>query len=52
MRFPHTTPLTKEAYRYRAIFEQVFPGKAAAETVPGGKSIACSTERAMTWDAR
>mmetsp|Transcript_2841 Transcript_2841/g.5454 ORF Transcript_2841/g.5454 Transcript_2841/m.5454 type:complete len:596 (+) Transcript_2841:34-1821(+) len=51
MRFPHNTPLTKEAYRYRAIFEQIFPGKAAAETVPGGKSIACSTERAMTWDA-
>ncbi|GMI43347.1 hypothetical protein TrCOL_g9818 [Triparma columacea] len=50
-RFPHNTPLTKEGYRYRCIFEELFPGRAAAETVPGGKSIACSTERAMAWDA-
>ena len=49
-RFPHNVPATKEAYRYRAIFEELFPGNAAAETVPGGKSIACSTERAMAWD--
>ena len=26
------------------------PGEAAEKTVPGGKSIACSTERAMAWD--
>ena len=50
-RFPHNTPTTKEAYRYRAIFEEFFPGEAAEKTVPGGKSIACSTERAMNWDA-
>jgi asparagine synthase (glutamine-hydrolysing) len=50
-RFPHNTPTTKEGYRYRSIFEEYFPGEAAERTVPGGKSIACSTERAMQWDA-
>lgn len=50
-RFPHNTPTTKEGYRYRMIFEEFFPGEAAEKTVPGGKSIACSTERAMGWDA-
>lgn len=50
-RFPYNTPATKEGYRYRAIFEEFFPGEAAEKTVPGGKSIACSTERAMAWDA-
>mmetsp|Transcript_13260 Transcript_13260/g.24883 ORF Transcript_13260/g.24883 Transcript_13260/m.24883 type:complete len:603 (-) Transcript_13260:354-2162(-) len=50
-RFPHNTPTTKEAYRYRMIFEEFYPGEAAEKTVPGGKSIACSTERAMNWDA-
>jgi asparagine synthase (glutamine-hydrolysing) len=49
-RFPHNTPTTKEGYRYRMIFEELFPGDAAEKTVPGGKSIACSTERAMNWD--
>ncbi|EEC50592.1 predicted protein [Phaeodactylum tricornutum CCAP 1055/1] len=50
-RFPHNTPTTKEGYRYRMIFEEIFPGEAPEKTVPGGKSIACSTERAMQWDA-
>jgi asparagine synthase (glutamine-hydrolysing) len=50
-RFPHNTPSTKEGFRYRMIFEELFPGEAAERTVPGGKSIACSTERAMAWDA-
>lgn len=49
-RFPYNTPTTKEGYRYRKIFEEFYPGQACAETVPGGKSIACSTERAMAWD--
>ena len=49
-RYPHNTPTTKEGYRYRMIFEEMFPGEAAEKTVPGGKSIACSTERAMNWD--
>eukprot|EP00593_Proboscia_inermis_P012289 CAMPEP_0171309076 /NCGR_PEP_ID=MMETSP0816-20121228/19201_1 /TAXON_ID=420281 /ORGANISM="Proboscia inermis, Strain CCAP1064/1" /LENGTH=589 /DNA_ID=CAMNT_0011792349 /DNA_START=61 /DNA_END=1830 /DNA_ORIENTATION=+ len=50
-RFQYNTPTTKEGYRYRMIFEELFPGEAAVQTVPGGKSIACSTERAMAWDA-
>jgi len=50
-RFPHNTPTTKEGYRYRMMFESFYPGEAAEKTVPGGKSIACSTERAMKWDA-
>lgn len=49
--FQYNTPTTKEGYRYRMIFEELFPGEAAVQTVPGGKSIACSTERAMAWDA-
>jgi asparagine synthase (glutamine-hydrolysing) len=49
-RFPYNTPTTKEGYRYRMIFEEFFPGESAEKTVPGGKSIACSTERAMAWD--
>lgn len=35
---------------YRKIFEEFFPTPAAAETVPMGKSIACSTARALEWD--
>jgi asparagine synthase (glutamine-hydrolysing) len=50
-RFPVNPPLTKEAYFYRTLFEQVFPTPAAAETVPGGKSIACSSPAAIAWDA-
>jgi len=50
-RFPHNPPQTKEAYYYRHVFEQYFPSHAAAETVPGGKSIACSSPAAIAWDA-
>lgn len=50
-RFPVNPPQTKEAYYYRTLFEQFFPTPAAAETVPGGKSIACSTPAAIAWDA-
>jgi asparagine synthase (glutamine-hydrolysing) len=49
-RFPHNPPATKEAYFYRRIFEQHFPGEACAATVPGGKSIACSSPAALAWD--
>eukprot|EP00547_Thalassionema_nitzschioides_P000454 CAMPEP_0194204390 /NCGR_PEP_ID=MMETSP0156-20130528/3921_1 /TAXON_ID=33649 /ORGANISM="Thalassionema nitzschioides, Strain L26-B" /LENGTH=623 /DNA_ID=CAMNT_0038930387 /DNA_START=153 /DNA_END=2024 /DNA_ORIENTATION=- len=49
-RFPYGTPTTKEGYRYRMIFEEFYPSEAAAKTVPFGKSVACSTERAMSWD--
>lgn len=49
-RFPVNPPQTKEAYFYRRIFEQHFPGAACAETIPGGKSIACSSPAAIAWD--
>ncbi|WP_184672653.1 asparagine synthase B [Rhodanobacter sp. A1T4] len=49
-RYPFNTPATKEAYYYRRIFEQHFPGEACAATVPGGKSIACSSPAALAWD--
>ena len=49
-RFPHNTPATKEAFFYRSIFERYFPGEACAATVPGGKSIACSSPAALAWD--
>lgn len=39
-----------QAYLYRKIFEEFFPTPAAAETVPAGPSIACSTARAIEWD--
>ena len=50
-RFPVNPPLTKEAYVYRTLFAQHFPGDACAATVPGGKSIACSSPAAIAWDA-
>ena len=49
-KFPHNTPDTKEAYFYREIFEKHFPLPSAAECVPGGKSVACSTPQALAWD--
>jgi asparagine synthase (glutamine-hydrolysing) len=49
-RFPENTPLSKEAYFYRSIFEEFFPQPSAIRTVPGGPSIACSTARAINWD--
>ena len=51
-RFPINPPSTKEGYWYREMFEHHFPSAAAASTVPGGKSVACSTEKALEWDAR
>lgn len=50
-RFPINTPATKEAYVYRKIFERHYPGHACALTVPGGKSIACSSPAAIAWHA-
>ena len=50
-RFPHNPPTTKEAYLYRDLFARHFPQDSAAATVPGGRSIACSTEEALAWDA-
>ncbi len=49
-RFPLNTPETREAYYFRQIFESHFPLQSAAETVPGGKSVACSSPEAILWD--
>lgn len=49
-RFPVGTPLTKESYVYRAIFEDLFPHPGAAACVPSGPSVACSSPAALEWD--
>ena len=50
-RFPVNTPQNKEEYYYRSIFEEHFPSKSAALTVPSVPSVACSTAEALAWDA-
>ena len=52
VRFPVNTPVTKEAYLYREIFEELFKLPSAVSTVPYGKSVACSTETAIAWDEK
>ncbi|MFY2507945.1 asparagine synthase B [Vibrio pectenicida] len=49
-RFPYNTPTTKEGYVYREIFEELFPLPSAAQCVPGGPSVACSSAKAIEWD--
>jgi asparagine synthase (glutamine-hydrolysing) len=55
--YPENTPKTKEGYYYRTIFEKFFPKVSrlpsafARSTVPGGPSVACSTAKAVDWDA-
>ncbi|MEM1007788.1 MAG: asparagine synthase B [Myxococcota bacterium] len=48
--FPDHPPQTKEAYLYRSLFVNHFPGAHAAQCVPAGPSIACSTPEVMKWD--
>ncbi|MDR0687461.1 MAG: asparagine synthase B [Prevotellaceae bacterium] len=50
-RFPVNPPQNKEEYYYRSIFEEHFPSRAAAQTVPSVPSVACSTPEALAWDA-
>ena len=50
-RFPINTPLSKEEYYYRSIFEEHFPSESAARSVPRVPSVACSTAEALAWDA-
>ena len=49
-RFPVQTPLNKEEFYYRSIFESHFPSEAAALCVPQEPSVACSTKIALEWD--
>merc|ERR1712066_538849 len=55
IRFPFNTPTTKEAAYFRTIFHSHFPnnpyGNGIESTVPGGPSVACSTAKAIEWDA-
>ena len=48
--FPINTPLNKEEYYYRSIFNEHFPSNAAAKSVPSVPSVACSTPQALEWD--
>jgi asparagine synthase (glutamine-hydrolysing) len=49
--FPINPPMTKEQYYYRTIFEEFFPSSSAAKTVAYEASVACSTAKALEWDA-
>jgi len=55
IRFPYNTPSTKEGLYIRQIFHSHFPNNAYGlgieKTVPGGPSVACSTAKAIEWDA-
>lgn len=48
--YSYNTPVTKEAYLYRTIFDSIFHKESCAQTVPSGASIACSTATALQWD--
>ena len=48
--FPVNTPLNKEEYYYRTIFQEHFSSEAAAKSVPSVPSVACSTPQALEWD--
>ncbi|MDM8256218.1 asparagine synthase B [Phocaeicola barnesiae] len=50
-RFPIHTPMNKEEYYYRSIFEEYFSSESAALSVPSVPSVACSTAEALAWDA-
>lgn len=50
-RFPIHTPMNKEEYYYRSIFEEYFPSESAVLSVPSVPSVACSTAEALAWDA-
>lgn len=49
-RYPIQTPINKEEYYYRTIFEDHFPSDTAALSVPQEPSVACSTKIALEWD--
>jgi asparagine synthase (glutamine-hydrolysing) len=49
-RFPIQTPMNKEEFYYRSIFEEHFPSDTAAACVPSVPSVACSSPVALEWD--
>lgn len=50
-RFPINPPKTKEEYYYREIYSKLFPSDSAAKAVPQEAGVACSTAKALEWDA-
>ena len=50
-RFPVNPPKTKEEYYYREIYSSLFPSDSAAKCVPHEAGVACSTAKALEWDA-
>jgi asparagine synthase (glutamine-hydrolysing) len=50
-RFPTKTPVSKEAYWFRSIYEEHFKNPSCVDLIPDGPSIACSTPAAIRWDA-
>ena len=50
-RFPVNPPKTKEEYYYREIYSHLFPSDSAARCVPHEAGVACSTAKALEWDA-
>jgi len=50
-RFPVNPPKTKEEYYYREIYSNLFPSDSAARCVPHEAGVACSTAKALEWDA-
>lgn len=50
-RFPVNPPKTKEEYYYREIYSHLFPSDSAAKVVPHEAGVACSTAKALEWDA-
>ena len=50
-RFPVNPPKTKEEYYYREIYSRLFPSDSAARAVPHEAGVACSTAKALEWDA-
>ena len=50
-RFPVNPPKTKEEYFYREIYSSLFPSDSAARVVPHEAGVACSTAKALEWDA-
>ncbi len=50
-RFPVNPPKTKEEYYYREIYSSLFPSDSAAKVVPHEAGVACSTAKALEWDA-
>ena len=46
--FPHQTPDTHEAFYYRQVFEEMYPGQEHAVYYTGD-STACSSSTAFAW---